>query len=1337
MNINKLLVGKKFAIFVPTEPKETQEAKINLNVKTNMLESYLNTNNSSDNSSDKYIKNNNDNINEKYIKYNNDNSNDNKQMKFVDSNNNEETKTQKQPSKFSKFLGEIKNHSENFSNNIERQNSFTNNSRTQSNLSQKIESIENSKYYEPNRDIILDGFKDLKPVLKYDENNFHSIVVDYIKKKNQIQISEFQSYCLASILNGRHLLAMTNKNRITPITYIYPLISMTLKEIERLENSSVAETGYIKNSISRAQNGPILLIICSSCKDAQIIFETINDMLELILRYKQFLAKSRLKKIDQNGNLRALIIDGGGHDYQYDVPLFNGCEILISSTPFSILRIIGNGKTNLERLKYVVFDEAHILVEKFPKQIKTLMSHYNNLLNVNDNQNIAQLMAFTSQWSPKLRKLVDDYFYDRVIIGENKLEGSYFGQTHHVLKDCLSMNQKINHLISFIQDISIYKYNVEDIESVFNKIKHTIIFVEHAEIGSNLYDQLRKANFFNLNLIHKYTQHKDIEKIEKLWNQFDIKNLTNTRDSKRTNVNLILIIQDEMLKHVNIDCAKLVIHFDLPRSKTVFSDRLWFMRRYFSARKEIYEDNSINKTTMLKSSTIDDIVSNNYYTKEAQNQIIDHDIIMNASNADEYYDETTLIENELVSNDNMRLCSVILFTLNDNNSYIIGSILNYLKRIGYNESKMSKLFVNIANKQLEEKEKEKSCKKLCPYIKAYGKCLEIQRRKCEYRHLPFTKTDQMGYLNNDTPIPNEGYVRFKVSYVEDANFFFINILGYQNLRKQTVNIDLNVFMQFDMELQAYFSNPQNVKYSESLKENDMCVIKDISTSIFKRVVVTQILKRDSLMAHEVIVQAIDYGAKYSIATSELIIIPDRFKNLPPQAVEVYLCNIRPIDCDLNWSSYSKLFIAEKLLKTKEFVGKIQMAAGRTLWLDPITSFNHLKDISLVVVDDSIRMELISKNYGVKYSKHIEELRNLFIKNGVSVSRLEDETFLFEKECLKLYGYLYNLAQDEENNDEIHVNKLISYSFLDQPCKNEVQVSAVDTPSKFYVQKVYSFDLLSNLNKEFEDYLAKINDLKAKLPIQLVEYEDEKRNQIKAQLDYIERMNYFRKHFNLKSFEYLKSVSKYMFCFACLKRENNQHFRAEIVDVYENKENILLKVFFVDYGDYDTVCMEDIYPIEEKYLKMLPFQVIECQLNNLRPIIRKQEHDSSFHSLSSSIVDDCSKTWPPEAGDNLWCLTHNQDNDYLIIDAYVQEEINSRNDSESSCSRNIRCYSVCLKIKHYPVELDVSHLMVASQEARFSKDELNRLFLINLDDLKVDDKNDFKNDAKRFLELYFR
>ena len=82
-------------------------------------------------------------------------------------------------------------------------------------------------------------------------------------------------------------------------------------------------------------------------------------------------------------------------------------------------------------IKYnrMVIDEAHLVLEKFPQQMRVLMSRYHDLLMVNEKQSIAQFILFSSLWSTKLKTFIDAYLLDRVIITTNKLEASHFGQT--------------------------------------------------------------------------------------------------------------------------------------------------------------------------------------------------------------------------------------------------------------------------------------------------------------------------------------------------------------------------------------------------------------------------------------------------------------------------------------------------------------------------------------------------------------------------------------------------------------------------------------------------------------------------------------------------------------------------------------------------------------------------------------------------------------------------------------------------------------------------------------------------------------------------------------------
>lgn len=70
----------------------------------------------------------------------------------------------------------------------------------------------------------------------------------------------------------------------------------------------------------------------------------------------------------------------------------------------------------------------------------------------------------------------------------------------------------------------------------------------------------------------------------------------------------------------------------------------------------------------------------------------------------------------------------------------------------------------------------------------------------------------------------------------------------------------------------------------------------------------------------------------------------------------------------------------------------------------------------------------------------------------------------------------------------------------------------------------------------------------------------------------------------------------LFCLA-KQPEEMIYNRAQIVSVSsENKFTVL----YVDYGDILTLDATDLLPIEERLVKLLPFQAIECSLDGLKP-----------------------------------------------------------------------------------------------------------------------------------------
>ena len=157
------------------------------------------------------------------------------------------------------------------------------------------------------------------------------------------------------ILNGKHVFGMTSQQttKDTSLSYLSPLISFILKQNDHMINErkealkTNANNGYIKQSTGSVNNGPYLLIICSACKNAQRIYELVSGLLD---QYTRQIQPRRFKYGSSTfSNPKAILLQGGdGQDYLYNIPLSNGCDILISSTPYCILRMIATNKTNLE-----------------------------------------------------------------------------------------------------------------------------------------------------------------------------------------------------------------------------------------------------------------------------------------------------------------------------------------------------------------------------------------------------------------------------------------------------------------------------------------------------------------------------------------------------------------------------------------------------------------------------------------------------------------------------------------------------------------------------------------------------------------------------------------------------------------------------------------------------------------------------------------------------------------------------------------------------------------------------------------------------------------------------
>jgi superfamily II DNA/RNA helicase len=432
-------------------------------------------------------------------------------------------------------------------------------------------------------DQIIVEMKSIKisPILGITET---SILNEYLKEylyiKN-IKLSSFDSFCWPAILKGLSTLAIPNTyvvnsdwskrnfiskeyldtnaslDKDTCLSYLCPLISKLMEQLESVQMKKLKKLekyGFIDETVSRATNGPILIIVCGSCRNAQRIYELVDDIIDKAHRAQVKDPKTNLKYLKK---LRSILVQGGGYEDDYDIPLVNGCDILIAATPFVLLRLLGLKKTNLERVEHFVFDEANHLIERFYKQMSVLMKCYRDVLNLYSEKMIAQFIVFASTWSNQLKRFLEKYLpkSPMCFISDNKLESAYYGQCRHVVQELNENDEKLKLTTCTKALHKCSKLN-----------KNTIIFAASDECVNKIKDLLVKELSYRpefVNVITDQTSQLKINEIEKKWDTHHLSDLS-LFAQKGYMTNLVLICTDNSARFMHINNAQSIIHYDFP-----------------------------------------------------------------------------------------------------------------------------------------------------------------------------------------------------------------------------------------------------------------------------------------------------------------------------------------------------------------------------------------------------------------------------------------------------------------------------------------------------------------------------------------------------------------------------------------------------------------------------------------------------------------------------------------------------------------------------------------------------------------------------------------------------
>lgn len=128
-------------------------------------------------------------------------------------------------------------------------------------------------------------------------------------------------------------------------------------------------------------------------------------------------------------------------------------------------------------------------------------------------------------------------------------------------------------------------------------------------------------------------------------------------------------------------------------------------------------------------------------------------------------------------------------------------------------------------------------------------------------------------------------------------------------------------------------------------------------------------------------------------------IPKELAEYPPQAVDIVLCGLLPMDFDSYWGRPAterarELLVEKRLKENEKWIGRIVLSLNNILCLDPIELCEQLSLYNVVINKFSIGEKLMKENLAVFNENHLKMLYELCEKGGITVPKYKRKLNVF-------------------------------------------------------------------------------------------------------------------------------------------------------------------------------------------------------------------------------------------------------------------------------------------------------------------------------------------------------
>ncbi|NXR78169.1 DDX17 helicase, partial [Pycnonotus jocosus] len=299
--------------------------------------------------------------------------------------------------------------------------------------------------------------------------------------------------------------------------------------------------------------------------------------------------------------------------------------------------------------------------------------------------------------------------------------------------------------------------------------------------------------------------------------------------------------------------------------------------------------------------------------------------------------------------------SVILLT--ESSSCHVPGILRYLKHA---EAEIPEELYDLTARVGESEENEKFSRPLCASLKTFGICRH--RMECPDRHVINLSIDRAQNLADEMIETPERVTILPLLIVHATNYFG-RIVKKQKDQYTVLAKEMNDYFKVAGHRISVNTVEKSVFYG--LCEGAVC----------HRVQVIETPAKDEENVCKVTIKYIDEGRTSQVNTDQLLHLPAKFQSLPPQAVEIVVCRVKPIDNEAEWNPKVTDHINQKI-KGKLHHAKVVHTLGKTVWVDPMVGVTNLPTMKMWINEYNIRSEILSTGLGTDNPEHIGEIQKL-------------------------------------------------------------------------------------------------------------------------------------------------------------------------------------------------------------------------------------------------------------------------------------------------------------------------------------------------------------------------